>query len=765
MAQVMKVAKVVANNVLVFMWRMDGRFWFLLWVGGSILNRSGKSHPPGEIAQYLHLTVARHKTLYFRAKPCLVVRALFRRLLIPLFLGMRLAAAEPVLDTVAKIHALTPEVAARGMPARIEGIATYYDPQKFDLFVQDSTGGIYVGAGDAQKQALKIRAGDRLVIQGKSSRTGFSTDITLESIQRLEHGPLPEPLHPGEDELLSPTIDCQWVEVPAVVVGVESRETAEVGGIPFTLSLNVHGWKMEAIIPHDEHAEQRAAALAQRPVRMRCVAGTIFNSHGQMTGRYFFVPSFDQILPIDTNASAAPAPLRKVADLLQSNDTSYTLVRLEGVVTQQAPNGFYLRDPSGDTLVLTAQNEPFLPGTRVAAEGFAAIAPYRPLLRARHVAILGTEAKPEPIRFESWNKIAKSEFKTELYDYQSALITLEADFLAVQEGPGESVLQCHNGNYYFTALLPGPPPKNLAPGDHVRLTGICEFWTTRPVSYSWLVDGFRLHLPKDGGVVVLHHAPWWTLKHMIILFAGIFSVVVLVALGTFIWVWVLRRQVKVQTGIIGDQLQKVAVQGERQRIARELHDTVEQELASISMQLDNISTYIKQAAIPLPARLPHFIDIVQKMLHHCRSEARSSIQELRNIELEQRGLGGALHALLPQISDGGGADLQLQVTGEPRPLARIVETHLLRIAQEGVANAARHAAARKINVELDYTPAAVTLVIRDDGCGLDPAVPVPHGHFGLRGIRERANKLEATLDIEGAPGKGTTIRVVVPTPP
>ena len=93
----------------------------------------------------------------------------------------------------------------------------------------------------------------------------------------------------------------------------------------------------------------------------------------------------------------------------------------------------------------------------------------------------------------------------------------------------------------------------------------------------------------------------------------------------------------------------------------------------------------------------------------------------------------------------------------------MAENHLLRLAQEGVANAAKHAAASNIAVDLYYTPDNVTLTIRDDGCGFDPSAPVPDGHFGLRSLRERANKLQAAIAIESAPGKGTMIRVVVPT--
>jgi signal transduction histidine kinase len=678
----------------------------------------------------------------------------FGRLIFLVFLAARLSAAEAVLDTVAKVRALSPEEAARKQPVRLEGTIICFDPNRLSIFLSDGTDSTYVGTQTEtpeQYASRHLEPGSRVRIAGVTAAGEFFPVICQQQIELLGKGSLPEPRKISATELLSPSLDSQWVEVPAVITGVEKI------GYEFTVDVEVFGYKLKAILPRDEHSAARTALLMQRPVRLQGIAGTVFNKDRQMTGRVFYVPSFDQIIPTDPLEADQPTTLRAVNQLLRNNDTAQTLVRVAGIVTQIDGNDFYLRDVSGSTLVSTSGKDSILPGDLVEVEGFAGIAPFRPMLRARKVTVSSHTGLPQPMTLDiDLKKILR---------FHDELVEVDAELLIRRDGSANAILQCRTGDMIFEALLPpdGSLPAGLAMGDRVRLAGICELTTTYPVAVFWNADGFRLHLPKTGGVVILHHAPWWTFKRVILVFSWIFGFVVLVALGVFVWGLLLRRQVKVQTGIIGNQLQREAVQGERQRIARELHDTVEQELASISMQLDNITTDIKQAPAPIPELFPRSIDIVQKMLQHCRLEARSTIQELRNIELEQRGLGGALQALLPPVTDGCGADFQMQVTGEPRPLARIVETHLLRIAQEGVANAAHHAAARMIQVQLDYTPAAVTLTIHDDGRGLDPAAPVPHGHFGLCGIRERANKLEAALDIKGAPGKGTTIRVVVPT--
>jgi signal transduction histidine kinase len=689
-------------------------------------------------------------SLYFGPALCHAAPALFRRLLLLLLTAVRLSAAEPVLDTIAKVRALPQAEAEKGLPVRIDAMVIYYDPVTEDNFMQDDTAATYMSINTVENldkvRSLGLEPGSRVRIEAVTKSDGYSPDLILKHIELIGKGALPEPRKIGEDELLSPALDCQWVEVPALVTGVESDDKI------FTLVVEVHGWKLKARLPRDEHSVERAAALMQRTVRLQGLVGTLFSPRQQMTGRYFFVPSFDHIIPTDSVAPDSLPPLRKVGELLRFGDPDHLLVRVEGVVTQTDRNDFYLRDDSGSVMVHTTEKESLLPGDRVSAEGFAAIAPFRPGLRARKVVVIGHTGIPQPMTLDFGRET--------LPLFQAELIELDADYLARGGQSGEFTLQCRIGARFFEALMPpdGTLPHDLAPGDRVHLTGICELTTTHPLAIFENVDGFRLHLPKVGGVVILQHAPWWTLKHLLIVI-GIMSIVAFLAA---IWAVLLRTRVQAQTKIIGNQIQQVATQDERQRIARELHDTVEQELAGISMQLDNISADIRQASTPVPAPFPYSIEIVQKMLQHCRSEARSSIRDLRNIELEQRGLSGALEALLPPVAAGCGADFQMRVTGEARPLARIVETHLLRIAQESVANAAHHAAACKITVDLDYTPEAVALAIHDDGRGLDPDAPVPHGHFGLRGIRERANKLFAALDIEGAPGKGTTIRIIVP---
>ena len=708
----------------------------------------------GDCTESFRRAATNKSSLYFGAGLCNVTPALFRRSLSTILIcfslfPILLSAAEPVLDTVAKVRALSEEEAALGLPVRIEATVIYYDFNNNCLFVRDDTACTYVAHDLSTKgnyTSLRLEPGTRVRIEGATALGSFYPIINQKRIEVLGKGSLPAPPRISEADLLLPSLDSQWVEAPAVVTGVERDIDTNV------LAVEVYGRKLKVEFPRYEFSAERTALLMQRPVLLHGIAATVFNTERQMTGRNFYVPSYDQIIPTDSPATINNSPLRAVNKLLRRSDTEQTLVRIAGIVTQAGINDFYLRDESGSAQVFTAGKDSFTAGDQVEAEGFAVISPYRPTFRARKVSVTGHTEIPKP---------ASLDFHEEkLPCFQAELIQQDADFLARRDGTTNVVLQCRMGDRFFEAVMPpgGTLPKELAPGDRVRLTGICELTTTHPFPRIEWVDGFRLHLPQAGGVVILQHAPWLTLKHALILFAWIFGFVVLAALGTFSWILLLRRQVKTQTGIIVSQREREAVKDERQRIARELHDTVEQELAGLSIQLGSISGDIDETQTEARSS----IQLARKMLRHCREEARASIRDLRGIELEQRGLSGALQQLLPAAARGD-ADFQMRITGEPSPIDPVAENHLLRIAQESVANAARHASARTITVDLAHTPTDVTLTIRDDGRGFDPSINAPDGHFGLQGIRERANKMQAGLDIESTPGEGTMIRVVVPT--
>ncbi len=201
---------------------------------------------------------------------------------------------------------------------------------------------------------------------------------------------------------------------------------------------------------------------------------------------------------------------------------------------------------------------------------------------------------------------------------------------------------------------------------------------------------------------------------------------------------------------------------ERTRIARDLHDTLLQSLAGVSLQLDGIS---KQAATN-PERTPSLIARVREQVDSAFREARVRVWNLRSPALEVQGLEGALRQLVERIGPATAARCSVTVTGRSRPCPPDIEEELLRIAQEAANNASQHAQPNEIRIALDYSAGSLTLSISDDGRGFDlEEGSRKSGHWGLKNMQERAAQIRGTCKITTAAGQGTRIEIRVPLSP
>jgi len=205
------------------------------------------------------------------------------------------------------------------------------------------------------------------------------------------------------------------------------------------------------------------------------------------------------------------------------------------------------------------------------------------------------------------------------------------------------------------------------------------------------------------------------------------------------------------------------VLAERSRIAREMHDALDQGFTAISLQLD-LCAKVADAEPPPRGVLRQRVDLAKDLLEYARSEARRSIADLRSEALDQGDLVTALARVAEQFRVGPDLKIDVSVEGRARTLPGAVENNLLRICQEAVTNAVRHGQAREVAIALAFAPEAVHLSVKDGGKGFDPsAVPSERdGHFGLMGMRERVKKLGGRLRLESAPGRGTEVRVEIP---
>ncbi len=211
---------------------------------------------------------------------------------------------------------------------------------------------------------------------------------------------------------------------------------------------------------------------------------------------------------------------------------------------------------------------------------------------------------------------------------------------------------------------------------------------------------------------------------------------------------------------LADTARRTGVLEERERLARELHDTIAQGFTSIVTHLEAAD----QAFDERPTDARGHLDTARRTARDGLGEVRRSVQALRPDLLEGASLGQALDRAVRRWSADSGVPAELRTTGEPVPLHPDTETALLRTAQEALANVAKHAAASRVVVSLSYLGDTVTLDVDDDGAGFDGLSNVrSDGGFGLVGMRERISAVGGELSVESAPGQGTTIAASVPS--
>jgi signal transduction histidine kinase len=213
------------------------------------------------------------------------------------------------------------------------------------------------------------------------------------------------------------------------------------------------------------------------------------------------------------------------------------------------------------------------------------------------------------------------------------------------------------------------------------------------------------------------------------------------------------HELKMAMQRLEDETRNSATLEERHRLAAEIHDSVQQGLSGIMLQVD---ATLKMS--DLTAAVRSRLAIARKMISFTRHEVQHAVWDMESPMLKDALLQDAIANLISNV-DSGTAQIGFAATGSDRPVSPAAKHHLLRIAQEAVTNAIRHANARHIDVKLEYGADGLALTVTDDGKGFDAsAAPKERfGHFGLVGLRGRAKKIDARVEIVSAPGEGTAV--------
>ena len=664
-------------------------------------------------------------------------------------------SALPLLTSIREIRTLSQDQGAQGHPVRIRGTVTHFDEVQLNgLIIHDGRFGQFVEPPPAGKIPgwQDLRRGDVVEIEGYTIRGGFAPNVDPKTVRKLGRASLPPSNPVPYSALVTGRHDCDYVEIVGVIQRTWISSDAE--SRTMFAEVAIEGGFVRASFW--DYAAEDLERLIDARVRLRGNAGALFSPTEQLRGVSLFVGrtrDIDVLEPAPDPFSLSVRPIRSIYKY-SSNGEVNRRIRVRGVVTchvlgrpvevQDFPTTsrfryvrhvLYVKDGTGGARIESEQALRVRPGDLVEAAGFPAVTPGKPILQNAVFRVVGSETEPTAAHMAPASVLTP--------ENDAELVRVEGEFLSVLSTPTERVLVVKMGEVVFDAGLArsdaGPALNAIRPGSRVELTGVYSYQGGPPPS-------FRLILRSPSDVVLIAAAPWWTLQHTAVL-VGLLGLTI--AIGAF-WIKAIANR---------KRQQYQAVLTERTRVARELHDTLEQGLAGIALQLEAVAGSLQ--ASPHAAR--QSLDVARQMLRYSLEEARRSVMDLRSQALESRDLSGALTELAKQMTLGRATSAEVRVEGLARQLDAFQEHHLLRIGLEAVTNALKHANPSRIDIELRFRPDETALIVRDDGQGFgEGGLEAPGGHFGLQGVRERVNKLGGVLRIDSRPGEGTELAVTVP---
>lgn len=720
-------------------------------------------------------------------------------LLLILFLsGWATTYAQKPIDEIPVVRKLTANKAAQGLPVAVGGQVLWIHQTGNGFFLHDreKKQGIYVHRPGAPDSLARLSRGDLVNVFGKTDEGFFSPSIYAERIETVGTMELPEarPFHTFE--LYSAQIDCDWVWAAGRIISKRVQNRGQFNA-SITLDVIMNSVPLVVQVPLVEGAEEKVDALMFQRVKFNAVAGTQFNTHRQVVGRTFYVESPDDFEVIDDYKHPKGVTVKPIHKLMRAGSPHHRMATAtKGIVTSVRGSHLFLRGERA-SIKVTVRGEPKVHvGDLVEVEGVVIPNEVSPEFAAFEVRLLERLPEaPKPVKLELddelravWDNQPESSLNHDLVQLDAELVDISESF-GLTTGHREKTLVCRQGAYLFETKVPHYVQLDdaLKPGAILRVQGICNL--TRSAERRWrlYVDWFWIQVRSGADIEILEPTPWWTAARLLWVLALGLGLLVLIS----VWVFLLRRTVAKQTGIIADQVERETISDERQRIARELHDNLEQGLAGMAIQLrgaqrileinqekrlasihgllkylgdkdDNIKKHLEHSAEEVAAdaeKNRHAIEVVQGMLAHCSQESRTSIMDLRGGILERLDLVEALRETLKPLAQACGAEFVLTVEGRVRKFKKEADRNLLLIVKEAVANASKHAEPDEIEVVLNYTDSGVIFRIIDDGAGFDSSSVPKSGHFGLQGMQERVNQLKGTVKIESRPGEGTCVSI------
>ena len=655
------------------------------------------------------------------------------------------------LTNASQVRALSPAVAAQALPVELHGVVLLNaHPHGASLVIQDRTEAIYLIA--LSETMTNVHIGDLVEVEGVTDPGDFAPVVLVRTLKELGVQALPEPKRVTYEDLIRKHFDSQYVELEGIVRSCAAPADADNPRAKLVLATGGEKLvvRVHSMLPRDSYVDAE--------VRLRGICFSRYTASRQLLNPMVDVPHGFEI-EVEKPAPANPwaVSVVPVSGLLRfdpAHDYGHR-VHVRGVVTHYSPgDSLWIRDDNHGLQIQTSERASLRAGDEVDVLGFPSQGQYNPILEDGEFRTYGSTNPPEPILATNLAMVALQD---------ADLIQLEGRLSGIRPVRDGLALTLEWNQLPIEARLDqpssAPVPAGWRAGSVVRVAGIAmvESEAGGPLSGIFKPSTFRLWLRSPADVVILQAPPWWTAEHVLMLLVIVVSLSLLIAaLAALTGRLRLREQARRRALA---EAEFAAILAERNRLAREIHDTLAQGLTATAVQL----RLAKKSSLNGSTQLTQQLDNAQALVSESLEEARKSIWNMRSQVLETGDLATALGGILKQMCADTGTETRIAVTGPTRRLAPMLENNLLRIGQEAITNAVRHARATLIELRLEFAETSFCLIVRDDGRGFDPAAPPPSaGGFGLMGMRERAAHLNAELKVRSVPYGGTEIQLRLP---
>lgn len=653
------------------------------------------------------------------------------------------------------------------------GTVTLKDSENQNMVVADASAGIWVNLShlfvdDAKlldSKLPEVNVGSQLRIWGIFHRGTYRPVLTAIGWRLLGQEELPPPPRADPVRFFRGEYDCERTRVSGLVE--RWREFPDQWG----LVARKKGGKFTILIPKRVFPKAPDHYLG-RAVDVCGVASGLFNTRGELVTPRVIVNDQAEVVLMPPNEDlGSHLPLESLEKIggFRSPRNKDDWVRTQGVITFVFKDeSIFIQDGFCGVIVDTAGNTGLRCGDRVEVVG--------QLNRRRSIAgITGTAIRviEHPGRLEptaiSPAEIVRMNSSTVLQrgravptDFFAALIRFSGvvyDLRRTQAGgtllldTGGCLTAVSMSRAVFLAL------QDLAAETVVEITGVTVPPENPATKYvNPLVAGnesfLQVLISEPSDLAIISRPPWWTVKRLTAVLLG--AVVLLI--GGLVWNSVLGARVTKQAARISRYVRSQTLQNERLRVARELHDTMEQDLACLMMKID--------AEVSLPgAKQPgEFLQGIRRHLARIQAEAHDFLWDLRDPVRVGGNLFGAMASQVEYLQAMTHVPIRYRRQPGVSFVSPGIQHAILRIAREAVGNAIRHAAATQIDISIELHKGILKLEVADDGIGFEQSeVTYTEGHYGLIGMRERVEQIGGRLEIEASPGRGTTIRATILT--